>query len=306
MLAPHLCYRPLGLHASYDLDYAQSSQQIQQALRAGTPFLASRLGSTETISCLTDLWEQQAGPVALRLTATYRKNVRASVLRNSGVFPIDSSALASFHKAYLEAMNSIDLLGSWLDQEQYLRDTGYLPSMSTTYLEDIVPFIGDNPWSQALAGMQVLVVHPFKRSIESQYARRTFLFEDPRVLPEFELIAYPAVQSIGGSTQYASWAAALDRMKHDIAKLEFDAAIIGCGAYGLPLGAFVKSLGKPAIHLGGVTQCLFGIKGHRWAEDYRWDKIYFNEHWVWPRDDERPSGADAVENACYWGPAKRD
>ena len=46
----------------------------------------------------------------------------------------------------------------------------------------------------------------------------------------------------------------------------FDVAIIGCGAYGMPLAAMLKQAGKQAIHLGGATQLLFGIKGKRWEE----------------------------------------
>jgi hypothetical protein len=40
----------------------------------------------------------------------------------------------------------------------------------------------------------------------------------------------------------------------DIDCLEFDVALIGAGAYGLPLAACVKRLGKKAIHMGGVTK----------------------------------------------------
>ena len=47
----------------------------------------------------------------------------------------------------------------------------------------------------------------------------------------------------------------------------FDIAIIGCGAYGLPLAAKLKKEGRQAIHLAGVTQLMFGIKGKRWEEN---------------------------------------
>ena len=49
-------------------------------------------------------------------------------------------------------------------------------------------------------------------------------------------------------------------MKKQIESVEFDIAIIGCGAYGMPLSLFVKDLGKKAIHLGGNVQYLFGIR----------------------------------------------
>lgn len=46
-------------------------------------------------------------------------------------------------------------------------------------------------------------------------------------------------------------------MEDKIKQIDFDVCIIGCGAYGLPLAAFVKRMGKQAIHLaGGTNYCL--------------------------------------------------
>jgi hypothetical protein len=159
------------------------------------------------------------------------------------------------------------------------------------------------PWSGALAGKVVLVIHPFARSIDSQYrVSRHRLFADPNVLPEFELKTIRAVQTIAGNTAgFASWFDALDHMRDQIANERFDVAIVGAGAYGLPLGAFVKSLGKQAIHLGGATQVLFGITGHRWETEYRTSiGAMINEHWVRPLPEETPESASTVENGCYW------
>lgn len=75
-------------------------------------------------------------------------------------------------------------------------------------------------------------------------------------------------------------------------------ALIGCGAYGFPLAAHIKKMGKQAVHLGGVLQILFGIKGRRWDESDT--HLMYNENWVYPDRSEIPAGADKVENACYW------
>ena len=78
-------------------------------------------------------------------------------------------------------------------------------------------------------------------------------------------------------------------------------ALIGAGAYGLPLAAHVKKLGKKAIHVGGGLQLLFGIKGSRWENDpgYGLGEI-LNEHWVKPLPEECPSHAKSIEGGCYW------
>ena len=90
-------------------------------------------------------------------------------------------------------------------------------------------------------------------------------------------------------------------MQDRISAQQFDVAIVGAGAYGLPLAAFAKSLGKHAIHLGGVTQVFFGIKGRRWETEYK-DSLgaIINEYWVRPLPEEKPEKAEMVEDGCYW------
>jgi len=169
-------------------------------------------------------------------------------------------------------------------------------------LTSLEPYYAIDPWSEALAGRKVLVVHPFKTTIESQYySNRTRLFRDPRLLPEFgSLTVLQAVQSIAGSpTHFRDWFAALDWMKSQIDRIEFDVALIGCGAYGFPLAAHVKRMGRVGIHLGGATQVLFGIRGRRW-EAHPVVGLHINEHWVRPSAEETPARADLIENACYW------
>jgi hypothetical protein len=93
-------------------------------------------------------------------------------------------------------------------------------------------------------------------------------------------------------------------MKCEIDKADFDVCLIGCGAYGFPLAAHVKRMGRKAVHFGGSLQLLFGIKGKRW-EDPNYNPVYnyaklMNEHWIRPDESEKPSIASKVENACYW------
>jgi hypothetical protein len=121
-------------------------------------------------------------------------------------------------------------------------------------------------------------------------------------LPDFELKTIKAVQTVAGEkSEHSSWFTALDYMKIQMDAIDYDVAIIGCGAYGLPLAAHAKRKGKKAIHLAGVTQLLFGIKGKRWENYIVWPyKNLFNDHWIRPGEHERPQNAQVVEGACYW------
>ena len=119
-------------------------------------------------------------------------------------------------------------------------------------------------------------------------------------MPNFQLITLKSVQSIAGEkTDFNTWFDALDSMKKKIDDIDFDISIIGCGAYGLPLASYIKSIGKQAIHLGGATQILFGIKGKRWEERSDF-VVLFNEFWKNPDNSEIPRNSHNVENGCYW------
>ena len=88
-------------------------------------------------------------------------------------------------------------------------------------------------------------------------------------------------------------------MYKEALNIDFDIALIGCGAYGLPLAVQLKRAGKQAIHIGGALQLLFGIKGTRW-ENKPEASILFNEYWIRADLSERPRRLDQVEGGCYW------
>lgn len=100
---------------------------------------------------------------------------------------------------------------------------------------------------------------------------------------------------MGGSHNFKDWFEALDFMKKEIEKVDFEIALIGCGAYGFPLAAHVKSIGKKAVHIGGALQLVYGIKGKRWK-----NADFINEFWVSPRAEDKPTVWKEVEGGFYW------
>ena len=186
----------------------------------------------------------------------------------------------------------------------------YCLNLRKVTLLALEPYWATNPWTRALEGKKVLVIHPFASLIESQYAeKRELLFQDKRVLPNFELKTLQAVQSIGGESEFKDWFEALDWMKNRMDATDYDIALIGCGAYGFPLGAHAKRMGKQSVHLGGALQLLFGIKGKRWENPNYGVPVFgvqnmykrlFNEAWVYPTKNMQPKSADKVEGGCYW------
>ncbi len=71
------------------------------------------------------------------------------------------------------------------------------------------------------------------------------------------------MQGIGGvcNEGFKDWFDAFEYMKAEINKSNYDICILGCGAYGFPLAAHVKRMGKKAIHMGGSnSKCYLGLK----------------------------------------------
>jgi len=285
-----------------------ASELIRQKLIGNEPVMIGRFGSTELSVVLNYNFIKGSllgNTVNILKGIPYFFNYKSGLLKDlhliAGVFPIDTKTIDRFCEMYLEDTPQIDVLGSWLSYEKYIFK--YLPKESVrVQLEDLSPFNHANPWSRALEGKKVLVIHPFEESIISQYRKRELLFSNKDILPEFELKTIKAVQSYANSkTHYKDWFEALDDMTEQITKTDFDIAILGCGAYGMPLAARIKRMGKKAIHIGGAVQCLFGIKGKRWEIPfYNYQEKFYNEYWVRPMAIETPKEADKVEGATYW------
>ena len=268
----------------------QANELLRKKIEGGKPFMVARFGDGELRTVVYYL-ERKYG-----IRKRYPDYIKLAIGRNAGFFPISNENMDQFGKLMLDSCKRVDILAVWFNLlEDYIYST-YGPKDETCiYLKALEPFWYDNPWSSALKNKRVLVIHPFAETIEKQYEKRKKLYKNEKILPDFELLTLKAVQSIGGkSDKYETWFEALEAMK-----INFDIAIIGCGAYGFPLGAKLKDSGKMVIHMGGVTQFLFGIKGNRWDERPEY-KAFYNEAWVRPSDFDKPEQANEIENSCYW------
>ena len=236
----------------------------------------------------------------VRREAAREQALICPLCNNAGFFPQETGLISRFSSLLLEDTLQMDCCccSSWIPED--LASEFYSDEILFGNLNDLEPYDYDFPWSKALEGKKVLVIHPFAKSIESQYARREKLWENQNVLPKFELKTIKAVQSIAGEpTPFKSWFEALDFMKTEMDTIDYDVAIIGCGAYGFHLAAHAKRTGHMAIHMGGATQILFGIKGKRWDALPAVCK-FFNEYWIRPLSEETPQNNQKVENGCYW------
>lgn len=308
------------LNPDCDCNRQSANDKIFKLLSSNKPCMISRFGTVE-INCinnylcihsdksfLSKCWNYISDKTH---TPWWNKDHWKPMYFNAGIFPPCQNTAEHFSERYLKDIPEIDLLGCHQYYEKFMP---LRKDVIKVQLEVLYPFFVERPWTRYLKSKKVLVVHPFEATIREQYKKRHLLFDNPDILPDFELKTLKAVQTIAGNkTPFKDWFEALKYMEDKISNIDFDVCILGCGAYGLPLAAYVKRMGKQAIHLAGGTQLLFGILGKRWVEQYGNVLHYrpgvninvnyrplFNKYWCYPLDEDIPRNANIVENGCYW------
>ena len=287
-----------------------SNDYLKSLIDSGRPSMISRLGAVES-NCILNwmqMREYATANLIQKVSASFKGNVsewneqvKIDLQNLAGFFPATDENLFRFCSIYTSKISQADAIVIWgfVPGENFIIKN-YCASALKLDPQVLDPYFFDSPWTSKLKNKKVLVIHPFAESIRFQYAKKELLFENKSILPDFELHTIKTVQSIArNKTQFKDWFAALEFMKSEIVKVDFEIALISGGAYGLPLAAFIKDLGKCAVHMGGSLQILFGIKGKRWDEHPPTAALY-NEHWVRPALEEIVPKADIVEGGCYW------
>jgi hypothetical protein len=222
---------------------------------------------------------------------------------SSGIYPNDARTLSRFCREYLPVLGEIDLLSVWFNFGEARARRLFAPKAELCRITALEPYFHERPWSAQLAGKRVVVVTPFEKTTLSQYARREKIWRtNPSILPEFgslRIVRCPQLAGIMEEPEYPDWFAGLDALKARLSAEPFDVAIIGAGAWSLPLAAHAKALGAFGVHMGGATQLLFGIMGGRWRGNKLFEP-FVNDAWTAPADEERPKKFRLQENGSYW------
>jgi hypothetical protein len=294
-----------GLIKSLDkinISVEQYNTLLSNAIKTQTPFMVSRFGSAEInwflnykILSKNILWRYKAF-ITLEIDDYIKEK---SIINDMTFLPTNIQATSNYIREVDSSIPQIDVLGSWLYQEQssvikFQKNTRFI------YLGHLEPYYSNSPWSTSLKGKKVLVIHPMKSSIEAQYRKREKIFSNTDILPEFTLEVLQAPYF--DDPRFGSWGKIMEFYKKEVLKYNFDVAILGCGSWGMPLAAYIKKMGKVSVHLGGSTQLLFGIIGSRW--ETLWPEFrelnLVNEHWVRPQPEETPNWASGYDKNSYW------
>ncbi len=310
---------PYAIGQDWETDADVANEHIYQMLTTDKPCMIGRYGANELSLIFNYLGiKKHKGDAMGYITCKngpwwWNKQIVRQMEYAAGFFPCDESSLNKFCELMLEDTKELDILGCWLYEENCLKS--YLNNVLKISFTWLSPWFSKNPWSRALEGKKVLVVHPFDKIIRQQYEKRELLFNDNRILPTFqELHTLKAVMSFADNSAHCgfqTWFDALKWMESEMDKIDYEICILGCGAYGFPLAAHAKRTGKKAVHIGGNSQILFGIYGNAFLSPNRWEyKLYnipndfypklLNKHWVRPTDAYKPKGYMKVDGGSYW------
>ena len=278
---------------------------IFHELQKNKPCLITRFGSTEfrIIDHFYTHMQQK--------NIVYPKKYKEDMKRQAGFFSNTDELLTKYACDTLQILRNVDVFAPWMhfvtkvNEPRIFDEYNKHAKLVTLDALSSDLFFVKNPWTRCLEGKKVLVIHPFAKTIQSQYKKRKLLFNGKEILPEFELYTIKTVQGLGNSEEiknFDNWFEALESMYRQIDAVNFDIALVSGGAYGMFLANYIKEKGKQAVHVAGALQTFFGIKGQRF-ENNKVAQV-MNEYWVYPSDEETPKGLEEfarTEGAnAYW------
>ena len=278
-----------------------SNEKLLEFLSPSQTLLCSRLGVVESriLECFS--FEDEKLSLGLRKQAWL----------NAGVFPPTKGQLTNFANLYREAILDSDLLAIWPRDVQKSHDilisryASATPKIDMAAL-DVLSCAGllapSSIWISKLSGARVLVVHPFAESFKHQYANVKYLHKIS-ILPEFDATfsSPPMTQGLNffSGTYSSNLEIYLNHLRDLIRNRKYDYALVAAGAYGLPIGKFLKDNGISTIYMGGALQLLFGVFGARWKNRSDID-LFRTSYWLDHPLESPPRGASFIEGKTYW------
>ena len=283
---------------SHDCDVLQLPPlSYAQLLRDGRPFAAGKIGTAEILGL--DYFDRffQGG---LGITSWVRPATRLA--NNAGFFPVELDAYRGWNREMRASIAHLDFVCLW-QTDPFLRlyESKFVSKNAEKAQRIPMGWLGKSILHE-IADFRCLVISPFIKTMQMQLPRMRQI-HDPenqtntnweKLASNIRFLRCPLQWHLEPSP-YRSWAEGLEILSGKVAQEQFDVALVGAGAWSLPLAAQIKKSGRSAIHTGGETQLFFGIKGQRWNHI-----DFYNSAWVSVLPEETPELRAKIDDACYW------
>jgi len=242
------------------------------------------------------------------------KEPRYDVMKNNaGILMSDIVSVRKYGEMYFEAFENCQVYTGWdkkggdyvyggiRESHEYIDDKLCAGKLKVwAHCLDIFEYIYANKiWTTALRGKKILIVSSFVKSIKAQIEKGEIYPKE--LFPECEFVYIKPPQTNGKHISL-EWDRELELFNERLAKIgEYDIALVSAGGYGNLIVNHIYNQGKSAIYVGGVLQTYFGIIGNRWLEEKSSAiKMFKNERWIRPLEEERPPGWQDIESSAYW------
>tara|TARA_B100001093_G_C26756939_1_gene983880 strand:+ start:528 stop:1403 length:876 start_codon:yes stop_codon:yes gene_type:complete len=282
------------------VDESKQFDKVQTLLGSEKPFFIGRLSGNETAFCGNEIFKKQSLP-------STTDNLR----KVAGIYFSSNKNKDFYIEKYSQSVRSCNLLANFpADSKIFELNKNFnrfleisysdLPQIHNRCVEPYY-FMGNTSYnfSKCIEGKKILIVSSHLESIKKQIHLLSSLFRR-KIFSGNRFVFLKPPSTYGENHLGVDWSVYWKSFTQEIAKLDFDLALLSCGGYGMITSAFIREeLQKSVIYVGGALQLWFGIKGKRW-DQHPIISTFYNENWIRAAKSEIPRGSEQVENSCYW------
>lgn len=196
----------------------QLHSDVEKALNLREPLLVTRYGTAEG--------ELIRAILTRGLERDFEKlpHLASQLWTHAGIFPPQKDIFERVSEYLMEAYANADIVGVRLREPYYWRLESFLnraasPCSKLVDIEDLFPLEALDFWQSPLRGKKVLVVHPFKKSIERQIRFFRENTSPNSFWNDTNFRVLRGVQSISANQsdfQFKDWVMAIEFMKGEI------------------------------------------------------------------------------------------
>jgi hypothetical protein len=244
----------------------------------------------------------------------YETMLRYHCDHQTGVFPTDSVNLLDFSSFFTQKVQQLDIVGLFgVKNEARLMEQCFIQGKPISYLstepDRSIPYDATKCYLPFFRHKKILIISPFASFLATRYQKDIFESVWSKIsIPWFEPtevksldIPYSYVSVPQTRVDYATSHELYLSICNQLSEMDFDIALIGAGALGIPLASFVKEQGKVGLSLGGHNQVIVGVKGKRWEDDLEWQENYITSRWVSMPTDYMPTDKEKLtDGGAYW------
>lgn len=299
------------MNSSSLLSRSEFVRSVRVAVESCEGYATGKLGPSEVEWLRCSLVGAQPG--GERLLRALAPILRFQGLQQMGFFPATPKFCMDFTPLYAERIRELDCVGVFpelVPQMQKFCEFYGISGPFVNYLDQepdrSSPAQEQNCYLPAFRGRRLLLICSFAKLLQKRANQETFAAVwaktgKPWFYPSHvEALEFPYSYSEATRARYGDARNLLEEIQEEVARREFDVALIAAAGLGVPIASHIKRLGKVGISLGGHLQALFGVLGKRWRLSPAWQERYINRDWIDMPAEYCPPETDIGDAGAYW------